>query len=532
MPKMESPSTGVKVRMYRQGHGDCFLLAFSGREARRKKDVYVLIDCGLKPGSEVDDQKIGEIVDDIHDATDGVIDVVIATHEHQDHVNGFAKTKNREPIFDKIKFKQCWFAWTEDGTNDLANRLRNRFRDTLVTLAFAQERLAGLSNSQNLSHRLSDVLGTETGEDGHQPNSEGKGIVEAFRSNRTKDPFGKFSVLASNSVKGISNKKAMRYLRNRAEDGVDFLGPQSAPKNLPNVKGLKVYALGPPLDEALLLDLEPKSNEEFHLASNGNSLALDGDALGLAAAVSPDLANYLELKPFSQRYNISPRKILEANLPTTSPSSESKIGYLRDAYAASYNEWRRIDDDWLGSIEGMALRLNNEVNNTSLVLAFELPTTGKVLLFTGDAQRGSWIGWSDLEWAGEDGSMTSARDLLSRCVLYKVGHHGSHNATLKGTEVDDYANLGWMARGAFADEFVAMIPANTSWALGKSKPWAHPLPQIEAALMEKARGRVFRSDQDHIAQPDSSIITDSEWLAFKKQIDETPLYFEYSINDK
>jgi hypothetical protein len=298
------------------------------------------------------------------------------------------------------------------------------------------------------------------------------------------------------------------------------------------VKGLKVYTLGPPLDEALLLDLEPKSNEEFHLASNGNSMALDGDALGLAAAVSPDLADDLELKPFSQRYNILPRKILEANLPTTNPSSESKIRYLRETYAASCNEWRRIDADWLGSIEGMALRLNNEVNNTSLVLAFELPATGKVLLFTGDAQRGSWIGWSDLEWTGEDGSMTSARDLLSRCVLYKVGHHGSHNATLKGTEADDYANLGWMARGAFADDFVAMIPANTSWAIGKSKPWAHPLPQIEAALMEKARGRVFRSDQDHIAQPDTSIMADSEWITFQKQIDETPLYFEYSIDDK
>ena len=28
MPKMKAPDSGVKVRMYRQGHGDCFLLAF------------------------------------------------------------------------------------------------------------------------------------------------------------------------------------------------------------------------------------------------------------------------------------------------------------------------------------------------------------------------------------------------------------------------------------------------------------------------------------------------------------------------
>ena len=27
MPKLELPDSGVIVRMYRQGHGDCFLLA-------------------------------------------------------------------------------------------------------------------------------------------------------------------------------------------------------------------------------------------------------------------------------------------------------------------------------------------------------------------------------------------------------------------------------------------------------------------------------------------------------------------------
>ena len=111
---MISPPTGVKVRMYRHGHGDCFLLAFAGRQGRGRKNVYVLIDCGLKPGSEIDNHKIEDIVDDIHKATSGVVDVVIVTHEHQDHVNGFTKKKSGTPIFDKINFKQCWLAWTED----------------------------------------------------------------------------------------------------------------------------------------------------------------------------------------------------------------------------------------------------------------------------------------------------------------------------------------------------------------------------------------------------------------------------------
>ena len=43
------PANGATVRMYRTGHGDCFLLAFAGQT--EDKPVYVLIDCGYKPGS-------------------------------------------------------------------------------------------------------------------------------------------------------------------------------------------------------------------------------------------------------------------------------------------------------------------------------------------------------------------------------------------------------------------------------------------------------------------------------------------------
>jgi hypothetical protein len=39
----------VTVRMYRIGHGDCFLLAFATDDPN--KPAYVLIDCGYKPGS-------------------------------------------------------------------------------------------------------------------------------------------------------------------------------------------------------------------------------------------------------------------------------------------------------------------------------------------------------------------------------------------------------------------------------------------------------------------------------------------------
>lgn len=569
MAHMTSPPTGVKIRMYRQGHGDCFLLAFAGREGRRKRNVYVLIDCGLKPGSEIRDQKIDAVIEDIRKATNGRIDVVIVTHEHQDHVNGFAKTENGTPLFDGIEIGEVWLAWTEDGTDSVANALRDRFRDTLVTLAFAAQGLQAQAQAGSGAalDRLAELIDTEAGDGGALPDGAAETIRNAFSAAKGANPLAARAELAAAAIEGISNKTAIKYLRDRSEAPVRFLRPDRDPEALPHVRDLRVFALGPPRNEALLLDLDPRENEEFHLAAAGSGMAFDSAARSLALAVAPEMAGRRGPSPLPGRHLIPETDVLDrpwtpapeplsassdpACTPAVSPEDE-KRDWLRRVYGGrtrppgsvppvpvtadeiSDHEvaWRRVDSDWTGAAEALALRLNDEVNNTSLVLAFELPKTGKVLLFTGDAQRGSWIGWSKLEWTEGDCSKVTARDLLSRCVFYKVGHHGSHNATLNGTEADDYANLGWLGRGSFARDFVAMIPANTGWATSKSRPWIHPLPEIERALKEKARGRVFRSDVDAVPRPDPSVMSDAEWADFQNRIEEEDLYFDYRIEDK
>ena len=78
-------------------------------------------------------------------------------------------------------------------------------------------------------------------------------------------------------------------------------------------------------------------------------------------------------------------------------------------------------------------------------------------------------------------------------MLYKVGHHGSHNATMKGKAGSHEASLAIMAQGKHAAEFVAMITAVEAWAHQKPKPdWNHPLPAIKQALVEKAGGAFCR----------------------------------------
>jgi hypothetical protein len=76
-------------------------------------------------------------------------------------------------------------------------------------------------------------------------------------------------------------------------------------------------------------------------------------------------------------------------------------------------------------------QLDSHLNNQSLVVLFTFE--GKRLLFVGDAQAGNWEYWL---YKGESPSPApsgdiapESSDLLSSIDFYKVGHHGSTNAT-------------------------------------------------------------------------------------------------------
>jgi hypothetical protein len=93
------------------------------------------------------------------------------------------------------------------------------------------------------------------------------------------------------------------------------------------------------------------------------------------------------------------------------------------------SEWTPQYARWLirrlSSLRGeqlleMVRVLDDVLNNTSLILLFE--AGDQKLLFPGDAQLENW------SYALQQGS---TRDLLKDATLYKVGHHGSRNATPK-----------------------------------------------------------------------------------------------------
>ena len=143
-------------------------------------------------------------------------------------------------------------------------------------------------------------------------------------------------------------------------------------------------------------------------------------------------------------------------------------------------------------------------NNTSLVLAIELVDSGDVLLFAADAQVGNWLSWQRCSWQVGNETVTGT-DLLKRTVFYKVGHHGSLNATLKEKGIQLMERLK-----------VAVCPVDHEMAVKKG--WGQlPLPSLIAALEAAARagGSVLRTDVDPAPAADG--------------ITATALYFEVSI---
>lgn len=446
----------VRVRMYRHGLGDCFLVTFP---RKTKPPFQILIDCGAL---ERDKAAMTRLVENIRDtAKQGQpedrarLDVVIATHEHKDHVSGFNQA--RRVFNDDIDVGSVWMSWAENLTQADARALKDAKKLAKRKLQLA---LASAHGGAAQLFGVDDLLG--------------------FTSD---DDSGESATVAD----------AMAYLKQRGKDSQDlrFLEPGGAPFELDDLNGFRFYVLGPPRDPSFLKtsSVTQKMKDDgivYHLAQMGTA-----GLNALAAAVNPDSAESEFCHPFAPEHRI-------ARPATNHPSPYfTKIAqFVGQTYDEPQEAWRRIDDDWLSAFGQLALALDNDTNNTSLVIAIECAKTRDVLLFVGDAQMGNWLSWSKVSFE-VPGRLTPcpARELLCRTVFYKVGHHCSHNATLKND------GLELMTR----DNLVAFIPLDITTAKKKGKHgWDMPAGPLFKALRNKANERVVISDKNE--QPSAEAI--------------------------
>lgn len=459
--------------MYRQGLGDCFLLTFP-REAR---PFHMLIDCGALVSRYHNAESMKKIVRNIQETTEGHIDIVAATHEHWDHISGF---KVAEDVFKDIKVENVWVAWTEDPNDEAAQQLKKEFKKRKQAIEMALAKMPDDKKDQQFSlykKAITELFGFQGGLGA----KNGKSKVEQAWEN----------------LLNLGRKV--------------YCDPKKRPLELNGVDGVRVYILGPP-EEPEYIRKRLSVKETYHKSETG--LPLFDSFL---AAVGEDLVDsetQARAFPFDERYRIAPKDAQQKDF------FRKRYGFAK----GSKNEWRRIDHDWLALAGELALHLDSYTNNVCLAMAIELVESGKVLLFPGDAQVGNWLSWGERSWKIKDSDgktrTVTADDLLARTVLYKVGHHGSHNATMRARGLEKMES----------SELVALIPVHRKTA--EDQKWEFPYPPLWQRLKEKARGRVLLADAkniNEIKQEAQSLLSPEEWYSFKSTTTFKDLCVEHRI---
>ena len=524
------------IRMYRQGLGDCFLLAFGTSKPDRPR--YVLIDCGVHSRQTDGPKRLLQVLTDLAATTGNRFDVVVATHEHADHLSGFVQ-KGSPFLRDELEIGELWVAWTERRGDRQADDLRKKrgSAQKVIDKAVEQARERAQTALADQIELLNDFERPPEG------SVDRDAVMKAIEKLAAETPQQQvlFASMTREFLSGgeselgaakvprkepSSNELALGLLAVKARQTTFCEPGMTPPLSIPGVPQARAYVLGPPRNEKLLKKDLPTKVRGSHSEDGHHEyqeVYLSGAAGTRAFQLSPALGKGAELGETNQLHNDFRYPFAEAfykdlsqvpRKPAKLDREKTNLDAVTQFYAERYfdlradraegqgpvdTSWRRIDADWLNSAEQLALNLDSDTNNTSLVLAFEWGPvgSGQVLLFPGDAQVGNWLSWRDQKYRAGTKSFT-ADDLLSRTVLYKVGHHASHNATVRcdPREPADGHDHGIPFGLELMENIVALIPVDRDAADKKMPtPWAMPHQPLYERLREKAQRRVLRADQ-------------------------------------
>ena len=463
----------VTIRMYCHGLGDCFLLRV---EETENEFFNVLIDCGIYKASPGAGDIMRRVVAHIAETTGNHLHLLVVTHEHWDHVSGFAQAAD---LFGEMTIDEVWRAWTENPDDPAAAALLGRFKKSkaaLVDRLRAAAARPGAAESQTLDEafRIMGFFGVTRarGEDGD-----------------SDDPY--------DAIRGFFDRQDKK--KNYCEPGqIRTLGET----------GVKAYVLGPPKDSDAIARDDP--GRDGYQKKQSQPAFLGGFGEILEAFPKQAGMDESSKRPFHERYGI----------PVDSAMNNEFFRTLYGFDDTHPERFRSIDELAFESLSTLALRLDAHINNTSLVLAFELPKSRKVLLFPGDAQAGNWKSWAAPEtpMKFEDDKHASVSDLLRRTAFYKVSHHGSHNATPRAYGLELMDNLER-----------AFVPVDHQIAL-RARYGEMPLENIMNALREKTNDTVFRSDDAPQPSSESPIRWSEEELSLRIEKDgdliHRPMYCE------
>ena len=421
----------ISVRMHRVGFGDCFLVSFAYPEPLddNRSERHVLIDFGstsLPKGWE----GLASVAEEINKRTAGEIDVVILTHRHRDHLSAFGTAGIVGLLGATAPPKLVVRPWTEDP-------------DAEETFTGGPERPGG--DSLAFVRSLGDARAFADAIAGRIATTGGRSLS------------GELHQMAFTQ---LSNADAVAQLDSWAAGTGEYLNYGMSTRIESVVPGVRVRVLGPPTIEqhAEVTSQRERDPSEFWMLYKQLVGTLPLDVL---------------------------RKLAVADLshPSRVESADPGPDSLRDLGPTTWLT-SRLDREQLGSFLRIVRVMDDALNNTSVILVFEVEGAGgtKRMLFGGDAQIENW------EYALKVADVEENLALLREVDLYKVGHHGSRNATPR-----TLFNL-WTEPATIDRSMVAMM-STKSGVHGRHPETAVPRDTLVAALSDRTGGALFNSEE-------------------------------------
>jgi beta-lactamase superfamily II metal-dependent hydrolase len=378
---------GLRVRMYRVGFGDFFLLTVPSEDGPQ----HILIDCGVTPGT-THNGDIGTIKDAVAhmaEETDHHLALIIVTHRHMDHIIGFSRCADHFRDFD---VDAIWMPYWESEYDQQATK----FQAELTALAMDVQQHLALSAGQSTEiDAMLGMLRNATGVDDEEF------TLAAAGGDEKKKGKG-----------GGTNAQSLSLLKTGLNVTPEYYAKGDKPKLPKALKaaGLQAEILGPPpaneLDFMKLTDLRKGVGQYL---GAGDSIAAGKTFRPFDDKWAADHAAYPKsaFREFEQRLSKGPafvaHEVLERYVQAAQP--QSLLTAVKE--------------------------IDNFLNNQSLVVLFTFK--GKKLLFVGDAQAGNWEYWmcggSPNKTPTADDLSPEGKKILGNLDFYKVGHHGSTNAT-------------------------------------------------------------------------------------------------------